>query len=168
MTPQTNPEIDAIAQRLNLPPAVVGGILGDLASQKETKISSGQLAARWGTSFGALSTCRSMGKITIADIREGSVTKKLCIANVCDDALMDRLSDPMAVAEISAKDLSSIAKQNIDSALNLSNGQVGASPFQINIGDVRVLMDKREQRGAYVPIRERLAKGKVIDVTPDE
>jgi hypothetical protein len=97
-----------------------------------------------------------MGKVLIQDIRDGAITKKLAIANVADDHLMDRLSDPDAVQKISARDLSTIAKQNVDSALNLNNGQVGSPQTQINIGDLRVLIDKRESSAGYVPIRERL------------
>jgi len=147
--------------------AIVEGVLGDLAMQKETKLSQMELAERWSLPFGALTTIRNMGKVLIQDIRDGAITKKLAIANVADDHLMDRLSDPDAVQKISARDLSTIAKQNVDSALNLNNGQVGSPQTQINIGDLRVLIDKRESSAGYVPIRERLQSEGRLKVVKD-
>ena len=156
MSKEIDPIVARICEKKGYPVAVVEGVLGDLAMQKETKISQMELAERWSLPFGALTTIRNMGKVLIQDIRDGAITKKLAIANAADDHLMDRLSDPDAVQKISARDLSTIAKQNVDSALNLNNGQVGSPQTQINIGDLRVLIDKRESSAGYVPIRDRL------------
>lgn len=156
-----DPLVLEIAGKLDLAPAVVQGCLGDLARQKETKESQGKMAERWGVGFGQLTKIRHMGKVAIEEVRAGMVTQKMIIANKLDEVVMDGLNDPDKMAKLSLKDASVMAKQYTDSALNLSNGQVGAPATQINVGDLRVLIDRRNQSGPYVPIKQKL--GKVIE-----
>jgi len=108
-----------------------------------------------------------MGRVAIADIRDAAVTKKLIIANTADELLMAALSDPVKVATISPRDLSQISKQHTDSALNLANGRTGPATQQINIGDMKVLIQRQAERSPRVPIREKLlARGVNVEEIP--
>ena len=157
-----DPIIEEIAKRLDLAPAVVEGVLGDLARQNETKESQGKMAARWGVAFGQLTKIRHMGKVTIEEVRAGMVTNKLALANELDGIVMDGLNDPIKREKLGLKDAAVMAKQYTDSALNLANGHVGAPATQINVGDLRILIDRRNAAGPYVPIREAILKGKTL------
>jgi hypothetical protein len=155
--------VEELSTKLDLPLAVVEGVLGDLAHQKESHLSQNKIAERWGVGFGEISRMRRMGHVAIADIREAAITKKLIIANTADELLIDALSDPVKVEKISARDLSQISKQHTDSALNLANGRTGPTTQQINIGDMKVLIQRQAARAPRVPIREKLA-ARGIDV----
>jgi hypothetical protein len=163
MSQNVDPLVLEIAGKLDLAPAVVAGCLGDLARQNETKESQGRMAKRWGVGFGQLTKIRHMGRVAISEVREGLVTQKMIIANKLDEVVMDGLNDPEKVEKLSLKDASVMAKQYTDSALNLANGQVGAPATQINVGDLKILIDRRNQSGPYVPIKQKI--GKVIEAT---
>lgn len=139
-------EIERIAKMKGLSEGIVRGILGDCAAQKTSKETQAQIAARWGVPFGNVTSCRNMGKVTIEEIRSMAVTKSAILMDAAQDVLMDKLSNPEIRDKMSAKDASTIAKQQADMALNLSNNQVGASNVSITaIGDVKMLMQMKTE-----------------------
>ncbi len=56
------------------------------------------------------------------------------------EALVEKLSRPEVVDKLSARDLSIIGKQQSENALNLSNGQVGASQTNITFNDLKMMV----------------------------
>ncbi len=152
-------EIERIAKMKGMTPAIVRAILGDCANQKVSKESQAVIAARWGVPFGNVTSCRNMGKVTIEEIRSMAVSKSVTLMDAAQDIVMDKLQDPEAVAKMSAKDASVIAKQQADMALNLSNNSVGAGNITINaIGDVKALIQMKVEAGASKSAAERLAE----------
>lgn len=138
--------IERIVNHTGLSEGLVQAVLGDLANQKNSKETQAAIATRYGLRFGQISSIRNMGKITIEEIRAGSVTTSIVLMETAKGLAMDKLNDPAAVAKMSAKDLSTIAKQQADMALNMSNNAVGQSNVTINnIGDVKMLMEMRTE-----------------------
>ncbi len=145
---KTTDEISEIMSQTKLTRAVVTGVLGDIARMTVSRESKGQIASRWGVGFGLMNTMKAMGKLTIEDVRCGLVTKNVIIANAASDALMDRMNDPMAVSEMDPKTLMTISKQSTDTALNLENkSAVGVAGTQVNIGEIKMLIQHKESRG---------------------
>jgi len=162
-------ELDRIVKYTGLTEGVVRGVLGDCAAQKGTKETQSEIALRWGLPFGKITTVRCMGKLTIADIREGVVTKSSMIVNEAQDALMDKFNQPEERAKMSAKDLSTISKQQADLVINMSNNSTGGGNVAItNIGDVKMLIQLQNQNGEKKDAMERLReRGVNVDKLAD-
>lgn len=113
------------------------GILLDLAGRESDR----QLAAKWQEGHGRITGMRNMSKLAVADVRAGLVTKNLLLTNKALDAINDR-----DISREKLGTLAALAKSTTDSALNLTQGQVGgSSTINIAIGDIRALQT-RERR----------------------
>ncbi len=149
--------IERIVKHTGLSEGLVRAVLGDLVNQKAGGDTQAQIATRYGLRFGQISSIRNMGMITIEEIRAGSVSTSILLMETAKGLAMDKLNDPEAVAKMSAKDLSTIAKQQADMALNMSNNAVGQANVTINnIGDVKMLMQMKTD--ASKSAAERLAE----------
>lgn len=136
----------------------VEGVLGDLVAKEEPgkRMSQQQIADKWGITFGQVSSIRNSHKLELEEVRASMVARNLGNAYLAQNLLHDHLVDPEKIAKISARDLSTIAKQSQDSALNMANGMVGA-PAQINFGDIKVLAKMDFGRG-FQPVEAKRTK----------
>lgn len=127
----------------------------------------GAQTTAFGVGFAKLKAVSNMGRVAINEAREAVVTTSLITASMAKQQLVARLSDPEAVAKISARDLSTIDKQQSDIALNYSNGCVAGPQTNISIGDMKVLIQRHAARSPRVSIREQLlARGIDVDRIP--
>lgn len=118
------------------------GIIHDLAGRQSDR----QLAAKWQESHGRITGMRNMAKLAVADVRAGLITKNLLISNAVLDELHDRVTDPGAIKREKVMTLAAVAKSTADSALNLTQGQVGGgSTINIAIGDIRALQERQKR-----------------------
>jgi len=144
-----------------LPAGTIQGVLSDLVAKNEPgqRLSQQQIADKWGITFGQVSSIRNTHKMELEEVRASMVARNIGNAYLAQEILHDHLTDPVKRSKISARDVSTIAKQAQDSALNMANGMVGA-PAQINFGDIKVLAKMDFGKG-FQPVEAK--KVKVID-----
>ncbi len=136
-------------------PAVIEGVLSDMAKKPVPgeRMSQQQIAEKWGLTFGQINSIRAHYKVELDEIRAHLISRNLGNAFLAQEILHDHLSDPVKAAKISARDVSTIAKQSQDSALNMANGMVGA-PTNFNFADVKVLAKMDFSQG-FKPVEKK-------------
>lgn len=127
-----------------------------LVHAKVDKSSMQQIANKWQLPVGkVLSFCRTRKfRLQMEESREDLTQSALAAAYKTGELLHAALDDPERVAKISPKDLSTIAKQQTDIALNLANGAVTASPLHFHFSAVKELLAQTVEKPVV---------GKVID-----
>jgi hypothetical protein len=156
-------KVSEVMQKTGLQRWQVEGVLADLVMQNKSKESQMVIAERWGVSFGNVTSCRNMGRLTIDECRGTLGTKAIAIANAALDAAMDDFNDPDRLAKLSTKDKVGVARSMSDCAINLENKATGQlTQNNISVGDIAVLIQHkadREKHGGGDAMARLLAKG---------
>lgn len=168
-----NPEppteaVTAIVAKYGMSVAEAEGLLKDLAMQKfEGGLSQGQIAERWEVPFGRVTAIRHMARVDIEDIRHAIVSKCVALANAMHDEMAERLADPEKRQKLSFKDLSTAAAAAHRTAQDYNAGPAQAGATIIAAGDLKIIMQAREQR-EWKPVREKILEGKTCTSEPSD
>lgn len=113
-----------------------------LARAGSVKRSVQQIADRWNLPFGKVRSlyASKRWRMDMEEARMDIADMSAVVAYRMGHALADDLDDDEKVKKMTISDKSKVLKMASDNMLNLSNGSVGSPAFQLNFGDVKMLL----------------------------